>query len=74
MTSIIGNFNEITDDYCSKINDLLEDMKCEFLESLESNMINDVDNFKYQLKLNGLLSDELNAFIDNYLKYNNEVN
>lgn len=73
MNSITGMFNDITDDYVEKISDILDNMKCEFLNSLETDMINDVDNFKHQLKINGLLSDELDAFIDNYLKYHNEV-
>lgn len=73
MNSITGMFNDITDDYVEKMRDLLDNMKCEFLDSLETDMINDVDNFKHQLKINGLLTDELDDFIDNYLKYNNKV-
>lgn len=32
----------------------------------------DVNNFKFKLKINNLLTDELEKFIENYIKYESE--
>lgn len=33
----------------------------------------DIDNFKFKLKINGLLSSELEKFIEDYIKYERVV-
>lgn len=37
----------------------------------KTNAIKDVDQFKWRLQLNNLLTPELEAFIDHYLKFYN---
>ena len=32
----------------------------------------DIDDFKFKLKINNLLTDELEKFIENYIKYESE--
>ena len=53
------------------------------IEDLESNLeryfeghnvIYDLDDFKYRLRLDGLLSNELELFIDQYIKHYNSSN
>ena len=35
------------------------------------NMVHNIDNFRRQLEINGLMTSELDYFIDNYLKFCN---
>ena len=37
------------------------------------NVISDVNNFKFKLKINDLLTDDLEKFINSYIRYENEV-
>lgn len=38
----------------------------------DENVIKDVDQFKFRLELEGLLTSQMESFIDDYLKYYNE--
>lgn len=46
---------------------------CELEKNIEnSNSIKDVDNLKRELKRDGLYSDKLEEFLENYMKYYNK--
>ena len=52
----------------------LEDKLADQINSLDAvEMIKDVDWFKYRLRLDDLLTPELESFIDDYLKFHNTV-
>lgn len=42
------------------------------IKEKENNSIKDLDNFKRQLKRDGLYSDKLEEFLDDYMKYYNK--
>ena len=42
------------------------------LEDVVKNGIHDMDNFKRQLHIRGLMTSELEDFIDNYMRFCNE--
>lgn len=45
---------------------------CELEKNIEnSNSIKDIDNLKRELKRDGLYSDKLEDFLENYMKYYN---
>lgn len=56
-----------SDCYAEMENQLAE--KINFLDKM--NAIKDVDHFKWRLRLDNLLTPQLEAFIDHYLKFNN---
>lgn len=41
------------------------------LEELKDYMVLDIDNFKRELEMQGLMTEELINFIDNYMKWDN---
>ena len=43
----------------------------EELTTKPENMVHNIDNFRRQLEINGLMTSELDYFIDNYLKFCN---
>lgn len=57
----IGNVRDEVED----ISDKLEDLK-------ENGMILNIDNFKTELERQGLLTEELKDFIENYMTFDNE--
>lgn len=51
----------------------LENQLAEQINDFDSrDIIKDVDWFKWKLQLNNLLTPELESFIEDYLKFNNE--
>lgn len=60
------------DDIGWDISQAKEDL-CEMEKNLEnSNSIKDIDNLKRELKRDGLYSDKLDEFLENYMKYYNK--
>ena len=43
------------------------------LEKLEENGIYDLNNFKWRMQMDGLLTPQLEDFIENYLKFHNKL-
>lgn len=59
----------------SEYNDMEEikdDLDCKLKDAEMKGGINDLEEFKWQLKLDGLWCDALDKFLDHYLKYHNE--
>lgn len=52
------------------ISEMIE--KVSNLENIDENIIYNVHNFKYQLERVGLMTDELDNFIENYMKFDNK--
>ena len=51
----------------------LENQLADTINSLESDdVIHDVNHFKFRLEVDGLLTPQLESFIENYLKFYNE--
>ena len=44
------------------------------LEKIEDDALFDVKDFKWRLQLDGLLTPQLDDFIENYLKFHNKLN
>ena len=57
------SFN-IVNEYLAEIEDLIREQN--------NNMIKDIDNLKRELKRDGLYSDKLEDFLENYMKYYNK--
>ena len=67
------DFIECTRDNISDIQDKLDEIILNLNDIPEViNPIKDVDNFKDHLRLDNLMTDELESFINNYLRYYNE--
>lgn len=43
------------------------------LEDLKDNAILNLDNFKRELERQGLWNDKLESFIENYMRFDNEI-
>ena len=52
------------------VKEALEELKDKI--DLSEVSILDIDDFKFKLKINNLLTDELEKFIENYIKYESE--
>lgn len=61
--------DRLSDCYTEMENDLAD--KINTLDAVDS--IKDMEWFKYRLQLDGLLTPQLESFIEDYLKYYNEV-
>ena len=61
--------DELSDCYTEMENDLAD--KINTLDAVDTIM--DTEWFKYRLQLDGLLTPQLESFIEDYLKYYNEV-
>ena len=59
------------DDAYSELEDKLYRMEVE-MDELKKNGIRNIDNFKNRLALDGMLTEELEREIDQYLRYHNE--
>lgn len=47
-------------------------IKMDKLEDMMENGIHDMDNFKRQLHIRGLMTEELEYFIENYMRFCND--
>ena len=65
----VDYFIELSNDYYEQLKKSLEELKKE--KEKKSFKINNVENFLFKLKINHLLNEELEKFIDDYLKYEN---
>lgn len=45
---------------------------CEELEDLDERTIRNIDNFKRELERQGLMTEKLNEFIENHVRFDNE--
>ena len=59
---------KIANDYLAET----EDMIIEMQNNQERKMIKDINNFKRELKREGLYSNKLDDFIEDYMKYYNK--
>lgn len=66
LKSIKWDF-EIANDYLSETEDMIRTIQ----NNQERNMIKDTSNFKRELKREGLYSNKLDDFIEDYMKYYN---
>ncbi len=66
LKSIQWDF-EIVNEYLAETEDMIETIK----NNQERNMIKDINNFKRELKRDGLYSNKLDDFIEDYMKYYN---
>ena len=57
-------------DFCNEVENQLAD-RINTLDAVD--IIKDVEWFKYRLQIDGLFTPQLESFIDDYLKYYNEV-
>ncbi len=58
---------EIANDYLAETEDMIKTIQ----NNQERNMIKDIDDFKRELKRDGLYSNKLDDFIEDYMKYYN---
>lgn len=67
LRSIKWDF-EVVNDYLAET----EDMIIEMQNNQERKMIKDINSFKRELKREGLYSNKLDDFIEDYMKYYNK--
>ena len=69
--------NENLQDELDRLSDCYTEMENKLTDAMvaldDPNLMNDVDYFKYRLQLDGLLTPQLESFIEDYLKFYNEV-
>ena len=69
----LRDFIECTRDNISDIQDKLDEIILNLNDIPEViNPIKDIDNFMDHLRLDNLMTNELESFIDNYMRYYNE--
>jgi len=69
----LNDFIECTRDNIADIQDKLDEIILNLNDIPEViNPIKDVDNFKDCLRLDNLMTDELETFINNYMRYYND--
>lgn len=69
------NANDIlyeVDDFLDNMRDAIANFQYELDEYKVNECIRNIDNFIWKLKCENLYTDELESFINNYLKYNND--
>ena len=66
----VDYWEEYANDIAIQKEELEETLK--YMVEKTNNVILDVNNFKFKLKINNLLTDELEKFIENYIKYESE--
>ena len=65
--SLISNYENLSDLYCE-----MENKYVDLQNKFDSDcMIKDVEIFKWRLRLDGLLTPELEEFIEHYVRYYN---
>ena len=59
---------------CEDIQEYLGNKFNDFMDKMydEESIIKNVDNFVHKLSINNLLTDELEQFIEEYMRYENE--
>ena len=60
--------DELDEAYCE-----LEDINADLVNSVGDYYITDVDNFINRLKMEGLYTPELEAFMEYYMRYHNDL-
>ena len=63
-----SNYDNLSDLYCemeNKYADLVNKFDCD-------GVISDINNFKYRLKVDGLMTPELEEYIEYYIRYYND--
>jgi hypothetical protein len=69
--------NEKLQDELDRLSDCYTEMENQLADEINTlytvGTIKDVDYFKYRLQLDGLLTPQLESFIEDYLKYYNVV-
>ena len=66
----IDYWEEYANDIAIQKEELEETLK--YMVEKTNNVISDVNNFKFKLKINNLLTDDLEKFIDSYIRYESE--
>ena len=69
---ILENDVDYWQEYANDLEIKLEERLSNKIDVTEYSIL-DVNNFKFKLKINDLLTDDLEKFIENYIKYENEV-
>ena len=67
--------NERLTDELEKLSDCYSELENQLVDATDTleDTIKDLDEFKYRLQLDGLLTPQLESFIEHYLKYYNEI-
>ena len=67
------DINELIDEICDNISDLqfIVNNANKNQERIEARCLKNIDNFKRELVRCGLLTNELDGFIDNYMRFDN---
>lgn len=71
MEKDLDNILDNIDWYISEAKESLENLEIKIKEKGER-VIKDIDNLKRELKRDGLYSDKLEEFLENYMKYYNK--
>lgn len=73
---ILENDIEYWKEYAYDLEIEKEELEEEIKDKIDLSEVSilDVNNFKFKLKINGLLTDKLERFIEDYIKYESEVN
>ena len=71
MEKDLDNILDNIDWYISEAKESLENLEIKIKEKGER-VIKDIDNLKRELKRDGLYSDKLGEFLENYMKYYNK--
>ena len=66
----VDYWEEYANDIAIQKEELEETLK--YMVEKTNNIISDVNNFKFKLKINDLLTDDLEKFIDSYIRYESE--
>ena len=68
--------NETLKDELDRLSDCYTEMENKLVDAThvveQEAAINDVEHFKYRLRLDGLLTPELEEFIEYYMRYHND--
>ena len=67
----VDYWQEYANDIAIQKEELEETLK--YMVEKTDNVILDLNNFKFKLKINDLLTDDLEKFIENYIRYESEV-
>ena len=69
--------NERLQDELDNLSDNYTEMENQYADAIngfnDTNVIKNVNWFKFRLQIDGLLTPQLESFIEDYLKYHNEV-
>lgn len=67
--------NERLEDELEKLSDCYSELENQFADKINNldEGIKDVEEFKYRMMIDGLLTPQMESFIETYLKYHNEI-